>query len=192
MKDKKVMKTIPFLLKVMTVTLLVVGLMTSCSQRKTHEDIFPDSNIENKDTQTGNTSADTSDRDIDSGEDSHGETEIMKKELILKIDDIETKVRWEDNESVAALMDLAKDGLIIEMSMYGGFEQVGDIGSVLPSDDMRITTSPGDIVLYSSSRIVIFYSSNTWSYTKLGHLELTEELSGLLSEGNVTLTLTVR
>jgi len=176
----------------MTVTLLVVGLMTSCSQRKPHEDIFPDSNIENKDTQTGNTSADTSDRDIDSGEDLHMETEIMKKELILKIDDMETKVRWEDNESVAALMDLTKDGLIIEMSMYGGFEQVGDIGSVLPSDDRRITTSPGDIVLYSSSRIVIFYSSNTWSYTKLGHVELTEELSGLLSEGNVTLTLTVR
>lgn len=182
MKDKKVMKNIHVLLMVMTVTLLVAGLMTSCSQRKTHD----------KDTQTGNTSADTSGRDTHSGEDSHGETEIMKKELILKIDDMETKVRWEDNESVAALMDLAKDGLIIEMSMYGGFEQVGDIGSALPSDDRRITTSPGDIVLYSSSRIVIFYSSNTWSYTKLGHVELTEELSGLLSEGNVTLTLTVR
>ena len=42
------------------------------------------------------------------------------------------------------------------MSKYGGFEQVGSIGSTLPSSDTRITTSPGDIVLYSSNQIVIF------------------------------------
>ena len=58
--------------------------------------------------------------------------------------------------------------------MYGGFEQVGSIGSTLPSADTRITTNPGDIVLYSSNQIVLFYDSNTWSYTKLGHINLSK------------------
>lgn len=43
------------------------------------------------------------------------------------------------------------------MSKYGGFEQVGFIGSTLPLVDARTTTNPGDIVLYSSNQIVIFY-----------------------------------
>ena len=96
------------------------------------------------------------------------ETETMK--LTLKIDDMEVDVIWSDNDSVRALKNLAKDGLTINMSKYGGFEQVGSIGSTLPSSDTRITTSPGDIVLYSSNQIVLFYDSNTWSYTKLGHI----------------------
>lgn len=76
------------------------------------------------------------------------------------------------------------------MSMYGGFEQVGSIGSTLPSYDTRITTSPGDIVLYSSNQIVIFYDSNTWSYTKLGHINLSKsELTDLLGDEDVVISL---
>ena len=93
--------------------------------------------------------------------------EKANMKLTLKIDDIEVDVIWADNDSVKTLKNLAKDGLTINMSKYGGFEQVGSIGSTLPSSDTRITTNPGDIVLYSSNQIVIFYDSNTWSYTKL-------------------------
>ena len=56
------------------------------------------------------------------------ETETMK--LTLKIDGIEVDVIWADNDSVRALKNLAKDGLTINMSKYGGFEQVGSIGSI--------------------------------------------------------------
>ena len=85
------------------------------------------------------------------------EDETANMKLTLKIDGIEVDVIWADNDSVKALKNLAKDGLTINMSKYGGFEQVGSIGSTLPSDDTRITTNPGDIVLYSSNQIVIFY-----------------------------------
>ena len=34
---------------------------------------------------------------------------------------------------------------------------------------------PGDIVLYSGDQIVIFYGSNSWAYTRLGHVDLTQE-----------------
>ena len=116
------------------------------------------------------------------------ETETMK--LTLKIDDMEVDVIWADNDSVKALKNLAKDGLTINMSKYGGFEQVGSIGSTLPSADTRITTNPGDIVLYSSNQIVLFYDSNTWSYTKLGRINLSKsELTDLLGDEDVVITI---
>ena len=119
------------------------------------------------------------------------ETETMK--LTLKIDDMEVDVIWADNDSVKALKNLAKDGLTINMSKYGGFEQVGSIGSTLPSSDTRITTNPGDIVLYSSNQIVLFYDSNTWSYTKLGHINLSKsELTDLLGDEDVVITLNLK
>lgn len=121
------------------------------------------------------------------------EDESANMILILKINDIEVDVIWADNDSVKALKNLAKDGLTINMSKYGGFEQVGSIGSTLPSADTRITTNPGDIVLYSSNQIVIFYDSNTWSYTKLGHINLSKsELTDLLGDEDVVITLNLK
>ena len=121
------------------------------------------------------------------------EDEAANMKLTLKIDGIEVDVIWADNDSVRALKNLAKDGLTINMSKYGGFEQVGSIGSTLPSSDTRITTSPGDIVLYSSNQIVIFYDSNTWSYTKLGHINLSKsELTDLLGDEDVVVTIDLK
>ena len=119
--------------------------------------------------------------------------EAANMELTLKIDDIEVDVIWTDNDSVKALKNLAKDGLTINMSEYGGFEQVGSIGSTLPSAGITITTIPGDVVLYSSNQIVIFYDSNTWSYTKLGHINLSKsELTDLLGDEDVVTTLNLK
>lgn len=108
--------------------------------------------------------------------------------MTLMIDGEEYPVEWEDNESVDALKELCP--LTLEMSMYGGFEQVGSLGKSLPSSDEQITTEYGDIVLYSGDRMVVFYGSNSWSYTRLGHIDITqEELTELLGNGDVELTL---
>ena len=111
--------------------------------------------------------------------------------MMLRIDNTEISVRWEDNESVEALEDLIREAaLTINMSMYGGFEQVGSLGTSLPRNDVQTTTEAGDIVLYSGNQIVVFYGSNSWAYTKLGHVELSaSEMSDLLSHGDVTITL---
>lgn len=120
------------------------------------------------------------------------EDETANMKLTLKIDGTEVDVIWADNDAVKTLKNLAKDGLTINMSKYGGFEQVGSIGSTLPSSDTRISTNPGDIVLYSSNQIVIFYDSNTWSYTKLGHINLSKsELIDLLGDEDVVITLSL-
>ena len=110
----------------------------------------------------------------------------------LTIGDQAVSVDWEDNESVTALMELCTDApLSIQMSMYGGFEQVGSIGASLPREDTQTTTSAGDIVLYSGNQMVIFYGSNSWSYTRLGKIiNLSEdELAGLLGNGDVTISI---
>ena len=97
-------------------------------------------------------------------------------------------VTWEEHPSVDALKELCP--LSVSLSMYGGFEQVGPLGTSLPREDAQITTQPGDIVLYAGNQIVLFYGSNTWDYTRLGHIDLSEqELRELLSNGDVTLTL---
>lgn len=119
------------------------------------------------------------------------DTEAVES-MVLLIRNTEVPVVWEDNASVDDLRALAQKGLSIEMSMYGGFEQVGPIGQSITSNDEQTTTTPGDIVLYSGDNIVIFYGSNTWAYTRLGRIELSEEeLRNLLSNGDVTITLTL-
>ena len=120
-----------------------------------------------------------------------GET-TAEKTLHLLINDTEVSVSWEDNESVNALIDLAKtEPLVIDMSMYGGFEQVGSLGTSLPRIDEQITTEAGDIVLYSGNQIVVFYGSNSWAYTRLGRItdQTAAELSDLLGNSNVTITI---
>ena len=108
----------------------------------------------------------------------------------LTIGETEVPVTWEDNESVDALKALAaKEPLTIQLSMYGGFEQVGPIGQSIVRDDQQMTTEAGDIVLYSGNQIVVFYGSNSWAYTRLGHVELSQkELENLLGNGDVELT----
>ena len=54
---------------------------------------------------------------------------------------------------------------------YGGFEKVGALGRSLPASDSRITTQAGDVILYSGNQLVLFYGSNSWSYTRIGKME---------------------
>ena len=112
--------------------------------------------------------------------------------LQMTIGETLVDVEWEDNESVEALKELCQEGaLTIRMSMYGGFEQVGSIGQSLPRDDNQTTTQAGDIVLYSGDQIVVFYGSNSWAYTRLGHItdKTAQEMAELLGNGDVTITI---
>ena len=112
--------------------------------------------------------------------------------LQMTIGDTPVSVNWEDNEAVQALKELCQNQtLTIQMSMYGGFEQVGSIGTDLPQNNVQTTTSSGDIVLYSGNQMVVFYGSNTWAYTQLGHItdKTPQEMTELLSDGNVTITI---
>ena len=129
-----------------------------------------------------------------STEDNGASEETEEKALKMTIGSNPVSVKWEDNESVNYLKELCRDQpVIISMSMYGGFEQVGSIGSDIPRNDVQTTTASGDIVLYSDNQLVVFYGSNSWAYTRLGHItdKTSQEMTELLSGGNVTITLSI-
>ncbi len=124
----------------------------------------------------------------ETAEKSHNEENI---EMKLIIGNTEVPVTWEDNDSVRAIMDMTSNQqLTIQMSMYGGFEQVGELGRSIVRNDRQITTDPGDIVLYAGNNIVVFYGSNSWAYTRLGHIDLSDDqLRDLLGNEDVKITL---
>lgn len=110
--------------------------------------------------------------------------------LYAAIDNVPVTIQWEENDSVKALHELVKGSdITIDMSQYGGFEQVGSLGQSLPKNDVQTTTAPGDIVLYSGNQIVVFYGSNSWDYTRLGKIsdKSETELKALLDKENVTM-----
>ena len=49
-------------------------------------------------------------------------------------------------------------------------------------------------MLYSSNQLVVFYGSNSWAYTRLGHItdKTPERMRTLLSNGDVTITLSMK
>ena len=115
-------------------------------------------------------------------------------EITLTVSGKRLTVEWAENASVDALRELLEKGpLTVELSQYGGFEQVGALGTSLPRNDVQTTTKPGDIMLYSGSQIVVFYGSNSWAYTRLGRITgmSGEELTALLGVGGVTAVLSL-
>ena len=92
-----------------------------------------------------------------------------------------------ENEAVDALKEMMEEApVVIQMSDYSGFEKVGALGTSLPTSNSQTTTQAGDIVLYQGNQIVIFYGSNSWSYTRLGHIDDLTGWEEALGSGDVT------
>lgn len=116
--------------------------------------------------------------------------EAPEAHMHLYINGTEVPVTWENNESVYDLQILARDGLTIDMSDYYAIGQNGLIGQSIANDGEVVTTSPGDIVLYSGYEMIIFYGSVKGVYTEVGKIDLPEdEITALLSDGDAVITL---
>ena len=114
-------------------------------------------------------------------------------ELELAVDGRPLEAIWEDNASVEALKALAVGGLELTAEPYGGFELVAALPERIVREDRQTDAQPGDIMLYNGGSIVLFYGSNSWSYTRLGRISGLDEaeLAELFGGGGVTLTLSV-
>ena len=118
--------------------------------------------------------------------------EKSDNKLKISVNGTELTATLEDNSSAQALTELLKQGNItVDMSDYGNFEKVGNLPQSLPKNDEKITTVPGDIILYQGNKITIYYAENTWDFTKLGHINniTQEELKAILGDGDITVTL---
>ena len=110
------------------------------------------------------------------------------RRVMLDIDDKQIEVVRESKAIEKALRDKVreKNPVWVTLEDYGNFEKTGKLGFDLPTNDQELTAKSGDIMLYQGDQISIFYDENTWSYTKLDHIEMNEaELRALLGDGTV-------
>ena len=122
--------------------------------------------------------------------------DTMPVEIKITVSGKSLPVKIEDNVATKALVAALREASITyEAHDYGGFEKVGGIGRTLPSGDSQITTQPGDVILYGSDQIVLFYGSNSWSYTRIGKIQYgtLDELKTFLQagKGNISVTLSL-
>lgn len=133
--------------------------------------------------------------DVETAQPSTYSDEEMEEEdmkMVVTVNGRDFMATLEENNAVDALVEMMEDGSItLSLHDYAGFEKVGPLGTSLPASDTQTTTQPGDIVLYQGNQIVMFYGTNSWSYTRLGHID---DLSGweeALGSGDVTVVLSL-
>lgn len=117
-----------------------------------------------------------------------------QNKILLTADGRSVTATLADNAAARELASMLSDGpLTISLSDYGGFEKVGALPKSLPASDTDITTVPGDIMLYLGRNIVVFYGSNSWDYTPLGHIDgaTADGVREFLGSGSVALTLSL-
>ena len=93
----------------------------------------------------------------------------------------------DDNESARAFLE--KLPLEVTMTELNGNEKYYRFNSNFPSNDEHIgKISSGDLMLYDSSYVVLFYKdfSTSYSYTRLGKILNIADLASTLGGGNVT------
>lgn len=100
-----------------------------------------------------------------------------------------------DNSSAKAFAELLNNGpLTLDLHDYGNFEKTGSLPQTLPRNDEPIDTDFGDLILYQGNQFVLYYDKNSWTFTRLGHLNSSvtkEELKSILGEENVTVTISL-
>ena len=124
------------------------------------------------------------------GQESAGQNDkeetAMDRKMTVEVGGSQFTATLEDNEAVVQMME--ENPVTIQMSDYAGFEKVGSLGASLPTSNSQTTTKAGDIVLYQGNQIVIFYGSNSWSYTRLGRIDDLTGWESALGNGDVTVT----
>ena len=175
----------------LSLTLLLMICLSACQNAETGREVDLDPSIaqsreQNHSAQTEKIpdSETRTPADQVSGDKSEGNGETM---IYAHIGDDTLIIKPEDNSSAEAFTELLKKGdITVAMHDYGGFEKVGSLGASLPTNDERITTEPGDVILYQGNQITIYYDTNTWSFTRLGKVQgLTpEQIRKALGDGD--------
>ena len=107
----------------------------------------------------------------------------------IKIGDHTFTATLYDNATTTAFKSLLP--VTLNMIELNGNEKYADLSSNLPikaSNPGALQT--GDLMLYGSSTLVLFYKSfsTSYNYTKLGKIEDVTALSEAVGSGNVTVT----
>lgn len=121
-------------------------------------------------------------------------SKYMTEKLSITVGNTTYLATLVDNRSTQALVAALKESPITYKAQdYGNFEKVGSLGRTFPTNNEETTTEPGDIVLYNGNQMVIFYGTNSWSYTRLGKIDniTVDQLKNFLGDGDCTITLSL-
>lgn len=131
---------------------------------------------------------------VDTNIDTYGVISEEEPMFYIYVNDARLAVTSSGNSSAQALLDLLAHGdVTVAASDYGNFEKVGTLPQSLPTNDERITTEAGDVILYQGNQITVYYDTNSWSLTRLGKIEgvSAAELKEILGNGSVELRLSL-
>ncbi len=112
--------------------------------------------------------------------------------LNIKVGDKNFKATLESNNTTKSLLE--KLPLTINMSELHGNEKYYYFNESLPTNSERIgKINTGDLMLYGSDCLVLFYKSfsTSYSYTRLGHIDNPQGLADVVGSGNITVTFEV-
>lgn len=118
--------------------------------------------------------------------------DTMERHLTITINGMAFTATLIANDAADAFAELLP--LTLDMSEMNGNEKYYYLDSSLPTDSFRPgTIRTGDLMLYGSSCIVLFYEtfSSGYSYTRLGRIDNPEGLADALGSGNVSVSFTI-
>jgi hypothetical protein len=117
----------------------------------------------------------------------------MANTLTIKIGDNAFGATLSDNPTAAAFKALLP--LSISMTELNGNEKLFRLPDSLPTQASRPSSiRSGDLMLYGSNTLVLFYKSfaTTYSYTRIGRIDDPAGLERAVGDGSVTVTFAVR
>ena len=127
--------------------------------------------------------------------DSEAKAQTTMDKMYITIGGQTQSVTLVDNDATRELVAALQSAPITVTLNDNNFEIWGSLGQSLTTKNEQMTAQPGDVVLYSGQYICIFYGSNAYSYTRLGHIDgLSEnELRTFLKAGesNISVTLSL-
>lgn len=109
--------------------------------------------------------------------------------ITVKVGDKTFSAQLYDNETAHAFADMLP--ITLDMHELNGNEKYCYLSNSLPMDSSDIgKIKIGDIILYGSHCIVLFYDSfsTNYSYTKIGYIENPTGLADAVGSGNVTVS----
>jgi hypothetical protein len=116
--------------------------------------------------------------------------QLMKDTIIIQVGTTSFKAILETNAAATSLKAMLP--LTLEMKDLNSNEKFSDLSRSLPTNVFNPgTIHTGDLLLWGSNTLVLFYKSfNTpYSYTKLGKIENPNGLTQALGSGTVKVTI---
>ena len=134
---------------------------------------------------------DDNEENNDDNDNNDNDNEPMERNITVTVNGTSFAATLENNEAGRAFAALLP--LTLNMSEMNGNEKYHYLDESLPTESYRPgTIQTGDLMLYGSSCVVLFYEtfSSGYSYTRLGRIDNPEGLAAAVGGGNVTASFT--